>query len=270
MLHISVDFVALIRRLAFADSVQAETGFCGRLTPVSHLIGTVGLLIAVAAADSVAVLAGLLAAVTLLAIRSGVSPWLFAGRVLPVMLFSSVVVLPQIVLLEGTPLAVVAGLTVTAEGITYVGTFVLRVAASVATVTALLTTTRFSAVIGAIRRLGVPHAVVTVVEVTYRYLRLSTDDLQAILTARRSRGGSRSTLQGSWRDLSGVSGTFLIRSLARGERVERAARARGGRNGRPAPLPAEPIGGRDVAFLLFAAAAVLVALGLGGIGWEIR
>lgn len=270
MLHVNVDFVALIRRLAFADSVQAETGFCGRLTPISHLIGTLGILVAVALADSAAVLAGLLAAVTLLAVHSGVSPWLFAGRVAPVALFSSVVVLPQIVILDGTPLAGVAGLTVTAEGVTYVGTFVLRVAASVATVTTLLTTTRFSAVISATRRLGVPHAVTTVVEVTYRYLRLSTEDLQAMLTARRSRGGNQSTLRGSWRDLSVVSGTFLIRSLARGERVERAAKARGGRNGRPAPQPAEPIGGRDVAFLLFAAAAVLVAIGLGGIGWEVR
>lgn len=270
MLHISVDFVALLRRLTFADSVQAETGFCGRLTPVSHLVGTVGILVAITLADSVVVVAGLFAGVTLLALQSGVPVWLVAGRVLPVTLLSSVVVLPQAVILDGAPLAGVAGLTVTAEGVRYVGTFALRVAASVATVTALVTTTRIPAVINAARRLGVPYAIATVVEVTYRFLRLSTRDLRAMLVARRSRGGGRSTLRGSWRDLSGVSGTFLLRSLARGERVERAAQARGGRNGRPVLRSVESIGGRDVAFLALAAAAVVAALTLGGAGWDLQ
>lgn len=270
MLHASVDFVALIRRLAFADSVQSRTGFCARLTPVAHLVGTIGVLIAVALADAVAVMAAVIAVVTVLAVSSGVPLWLFAGRILPVTLLSTVVVLPQLVMLEGTPLAGVAGLTVTVEGVAYVGTFVLRVAASVATVTLLVTATRFTDVTGAARRLGVPHAVVTIVEVTYRYLELSTRDLQTLLLARRSRGGSRATLRESWRDLSGVVGTFLVRSLARGERVERAARARGGRNGVPPRRPAEPIGGRDVAFLVFAAGTVLLALTLGGTGWTLR
>jgi cobalt/nickel transport system permease protein len=270
MLHISVDLVALLRRLAFADSVRAKPGFCGRLTPVAHLVGTVGILVAVALADSVVVVVGLFVGVTLLALQSGVPAWLFAGRVLPVTLLSSVVVLPQVVILEGPPLAGVAGMTATVEGVRYVGTFALRVAASVATVTALVTTTRVPAVTGAARRLGVPYQITTIVEVTYRFLRLSTCDLRAMLVARRSRGGGRTDLKGSWRDLSGIAGTFLLRSLARGERVERAACARGGRNSRPVRRPAESIGGRDVAFLALAAAAVVAALALGGAGWDLR
>ena len=270
MLHVSIDLVALMRRLAFADSVQAGTGFCGRLTPTVHLIGTIGILIAVALADAASVAAGLLVGVTLLTVYSGVPLWLFAGRVLPVTLLSSVVVLPQIVMLNGTPLAGIGGLTVTVEGVTYVGTFALRVAASVAAVTSLVTTTRFTAVTGAARRLGIPHAIVTIIEVTYRYLKLSAADLHVMLIARRSRGGGRSNLRESWRDLSGVSGTFVMRSLARGERVERAARARGGRNGASIRRSAEPIGSRDVGFLLLAAVAVVVALTQGGIGWGLQ
>jgi cobalt/nickel transport system permease protein len=259
VLHVAVDLVSVLRRLTFVDSTPAETGFCGRLTPTAHLLGTLGLLLAAALTRSAAVLAGLLALVCLLAWLSQVPLRLLAGRITPIVGLSAVVVAPQLILMNGQPLATVGGVTITLDGLAYVTTFLLRVGVSVAAVTLLLATTRFTAVTGAIRGLGVPHALVTVLEVTYRYLGLSTRDLHAMLVARRSRGGGRGGLRASWRDLTNLSGTFFLRSLARGERVERAATARGGGRGAPGYPSDERAGPREVAFLAIAVAAVAVA-----------
>jgi cobalt/nickel transport system permease protein len=69
---------------------------------------------------------------------------------------------------------------------------------------------------------------VWVVAVTYRYLFLFFDELQRLVLARNSRTAGRSSVRGGWRDARRLAGTFLLRTLSRGERVGRGMRARGG------------------------------------------
>jgi cobalt/nickel transport system permease protein len=159
------------------------------------------------------------------------------------------------VLIPGEPLVGALGMTVTLEGVTYVGLFTLRVAAGVSLLSVLVLTTPFATIVGAMRRLRVPVALVWVIAVTYRYLFLFFDELRRLVLARNSRTTGEDSLRGEWRDARRLSGTFLLRALDRGERVGRGMRARGG--GRE-PTPYERPSSLDAGDCVLAASAVLV------------
>jgi cobalt/nickel transport system permease protein len=82
--------------------------------------------------------------------------------------------------------------------------------------------------------------------------------------ARNSRTKGEATLRDGWRDGRRIAGTFLLRTLDRGERVGRGMRARGG--GR-APSPygrPRQLDWGDFALLVVAAAGIV---GSGVVRW---
>lgn len=255
---------AALRRFFVAERVATAEGFLQRRDPRVSLCSIAGFALGVMITRTVAVmlLFGLLTVV--LAWRSAVPPRRLLARSAVVPLVSGIVVVPQAVLLPGETLVAASGLTVTDAGLAYVLAFTLRVWIGVALLSLIVMTTPFSAVVAALRQLRVPVALVWVTAVTYRYLFLFFDELQRLLLARNSRTTGRSSLRAGWRDARRIAGTFLLRTLDRGERVGRGMRARGG--ARP-PSPYGRPRAVDVYDYALVALAVVAVVGSGGIRW---
>ena len=90
----------------------------------------------------------------------------------------------------------------------------------------LVQVTPFHAILGALRRLGVPAALVATLHFLYRYLFVLTDELDRMVQARRSRTFRRSGRL-DWGLLTGLIGVLFFRAFERGERVHAAMLARG-------------------------------------------
>jgi cobalt/nickel transport system permease protein len=243
-----------------AETVPNRDGFLQAVHPVAKLLGLFALVLLAALTDQIAALAALLALAVTLALVSRVPLRTFAERIAFPTVASLVVVAPQAVLMDGPSLATAATpfgqLVVSSTGVAYVAAFVTRVAASVGFLSLLLLTTRFSAVLSALRRLRAPPVAVTLIAITHRYLLLFFRELTRMTLARRSRRFAPAPLRTSWRRTSSFLGTFFLRTFERGERVQRAAQARGGTQMTPYAR-AKPVGVADVGFAAIVLAAVL-------------
>lgn len=253
-----------LRSFFAADRVASADGFLQRRDPRASVLALVGLAAAVTITRTLAVAILFGVATALLARLSAVPVRRLLERSAAVPLASAVIVLPQAVLIPGDTLVRVVGLAVTDAGVAYVVLFTLRVGVGAALLSLLVMTTPFSAVVAAMRDLRVPVALVWVLAVTYRYLFLFFDELRRVILARNSRTAGTTGLRGEWRDAKRIAGSFLLRTLDRGERVGRGMRARGGARppspyGRPRTL-----GAPDYALLVSAALSVV---GSGVVRW---
>ncbi len=90
----------------------------------------------------------------------------------------------------------------------------------------LVNITPFRKLLAALRRLGLPSALVATLQFMYRYLHVLADELDRMVKARRSRSYRRSGRL-DWGLLTGLIGILFLRSFERGERVHAAMLARG-------------------------------------------
>jgi cobalt/nickel transport system permease protein len=251
----------LLRSFFVAERTATRDGFLQGLQPRATLLGLGCLLVAVVVSRHPLAVAALATVPLALAVASSVSVGRLGRRSALVPLASAAVVAPQAVLLPGPTLLGVAGVTVSADGLVYVATFTVRVWTGVALLALLVLTTPFSAVVAALGRLRVPTTVVWLLVVTYRYLFLFFSELRRLLLARESRTVGRRGLREAWGDAGRLAGTFLLRTVERGERVHRGMRARGGARP-PSPYPRSGAAGRDDYGFVGGAAAVALAAGV--------
>ncbi|ELZ76180.1 putative cobalt ABC transporter permease [Haloferax volcanii DSM 14919] len=253
-----------LRSVFTAEQVASSDGFLQRRDPRVSLCSVAGLALAVMITRTVAVTLCFGVVTALLARLSAVPLRQLLARSAVVPLVSAGIVVPQAVLLPGDALVRAFGLAVTDAGVAYVVLFTLRVGVGVALLSLIVMTTPFSSVVAAMRELRVPVALVWVVAVTYRYLFLFFDELQRLVLARNSRTTGQSSLRDGWRDAKRLVGTFLLRTLDRGERVGRGMRARGGSRP-PSPYSrSRDVDGGDYALV---ALAVVAVVGSGVIRW---
>jgi cobalt/nickel transport system permease protein len=90
----------------------------------------------------------------------------------------------------------------------------------------LVNATPFRKLLSAMRRLGMPAALVATLQFMYRYLHVLTEELDRMVKARRSRTFRRSGRL-DWVLLTGLIGILFLRAFERGERVHSAMLARG-------------------------------------------
>jgi cobalt/nickel transport system permease protein len=243
-------------------------GFLQAVDPAVKLLGTVAVLVTAVATDDLAALCALALVPLAFALTSRLPLGTLARRVALPVGASTVVVAPQVVLQPGPavttvgPLPLLGPLTVTEPGLTYVAAFVVRVGTCVALLSVLLLTTRFSDLLAALRRLRAPPLAITLLAITYRSLLLFFRELERMTHARRSRTFARPSLREAWRGTGSFLGTFLLRSLERGERVQRAARARGGTRMSPYDRSAS-LGLADAGFAVAVAAVVAARVVFG-------
>jgi cobalt/nickel transport system permease protein len=102
----------------------------------------------------------------------------------------------------------------------------LRVLAEMSWMAALMLTTPFTEILGALRWFRVPEALVDLLASMYRYVFLLFDEYSAMSAAARARGGYR-----DWRTGMATLGLILsqifMRALDRAERIDQAMRVRG-------------------------------------------
>jgi cobalt/nickel transport system permease protein len=253
-----------LRTVFTAEQVAASDGFLQRRDPRVTLIAVAGLALAVMITRTISVTLVFAGVTVALAWLSAVPLRRLLARSAVVPLVAALIVLPQTVLLPGEELVSAFGVAITDAGVAYLVLFTLRVGVGVALLSLIVLTTPFSSVVAAMRQLRVPVALVWVIAITYRYLFLFFDELQRLVLARNSRTRGESTLRGGWRDGRRLVGTFLLRTLDRGERVGRGMRARGGAR---APTPYERSSAIDATDYALLGVAAVAIVGSGVIRW---
>lgn len=141
----------------------------------------------------------------------------------------------------------------TVEGATLAGTVALRVVALGVLGVVVVGELPVARVLTAVGRLGLPPALGHVALLAHRYLASFGADLTRIRWALAARGFRARTDLATSRTLATTTGTLLLRSLERTERVEQAMRCRG-YAGRLVPEPAPGLRWRDALALLLALA----------------
>lgn len=199
-----------------------------RRPPVVRLLATTLVAIAAAALPlgawaQLAVLAAVVAALAALArIRIGD----FAARLAPPLAFVVLVSVALLFLAPGDAVLRLGPLTLTDAGLLRFGSAVGRGAVALGAAVVLVSTTRFTDLLEALRVLRLPRVVTTSLGLAYRFLYLLTDEVNRLRRAARSRNAGEGSVARR-RLLMGVTAAALLRSFERSERVHQAMLARG-------------------------------------------
>lgn len=226
------------------DQYAAVDSVITRLSPEVRLIGTV--LVALAAAllplgawSQMAILAGVVAG---LAAMARLRPADFFRRVAPPFAFVLLVSLAILFLAPGETVARAGPLRVTDAGLLRFGSAAGRAAVALGAAVILVSTTRFTELIEALRSLRAPAVVTSSLGLGYRFLYTLTDEVERLRRAARSRNAANGSASRR-RLLIGITAAALHRSFDRSERVYQAMLGRG-YTGRMPALRTPPPAGR--------------------------
>ena len=156
---------------------------------------------------------------------------------------------PQLIVFAGWRWSIAAGWLTAAD-------VSLKFALGVLAVTAVMTTTPFSSLLEAMRRLRAPRLLVAQLGLLYRYVFLLVDQAMRLRRARDFRGAGRASARARLAAVGGIIGALFVRSLDRSERVLLAMAVRGYR-GEPRGLNRLRVGRPDVAMTALLAAYLL-------------
>ncbi len=163
-------------------------------------------------------------------------------------------------------------LAITGAGLIRFASILLKSWLSVQMAVVLTGTTRFPALLQAMRSLGLPQILVSIIGFTYRYIFVIADEALRLMRARAARSGtvSRSAGGGSllWRAqvTGGMAGSLFLRSIERSERIYDAMVARG-YDGEVRSLRSPVLGPRDVLTVLPFVLALVAAQVLARVQW---
>ncbi|MDR3765221.1 MAG: cobalt transporter CbiM [Acidobacteriota bacterium] len=218
---------ALERTLVQEDTARAR-GLLQAVDPRVKLIGLLGLVVTAALSHRLAVLAGLLALGVALAVASRLSLLRLVTRVwLVAFSFTALIAAPALFLTPGAPLAHFAGLTITANGAHSALLLLARVEAAVTLGTLLVLTTPWMHLLKALRTLFVPVEVIALLAMTHRYVVLLVETSNAMFESRQSRMVGRLSPRQERRLMIETGGVLMSKTLALGNEVFLAMRARG-------------------------------------------
>jgi len=220
-------------------------------SPITRRSPTVRLLVTVVLAVGAALLplgawpqiATLGAIVLGLAALARVRPADFLRRLAVPLAFVGVVSVGLLVLAPGQTVLALGPVAVTDAGLLRFGSAIGRAAVALGAAVLLVSTTRFTELLEALRSLRLPATVTAALGLAYRFLYLLTDEVERLRRAARSRNAAAGSAPRRWL-LVGIAATALQRSFDRSERVHHAMLGRGftGRlpSLRPAPSAGHP------------------------------
>lgn len=211
-----------------AERANERAGFLQRVDPRAKLVSLLALLIAVGLSRQLLPLVVLFSVAALLALLAGSASRSGIVRIWGmVILFTSVIVAPALFLTPGPPVASVAGLDLTATGARTAAFLFLRTLSAVTFAWLLMTTTPWGRILSAMRSLGVPAAIVLILQMTYRYIFVLLQSAKELLVAARSRTiGQLGGRQGR-AVAGGLGGALLSRSVHLSREVHLAMLSRG-------------------------------------------
>ncbi len=221
-----------LEQAVFDQETATLPGLLQSVDARSKLAGALMLLLAIGLARHIEVVLAVSVIIVLLARFSKLSLRAFLRRAwLGVPLFAAIVVAPSLFLLPGTPLIVlnvfVFHVAISDNALAGAILFVTRVAASVSLALLLISTTRWTELLRALRFLRMPESIVVVLGMTYRYLFLFLHAANNLFLARASRtvGFTTGTEQRRW--VAGAAGALMGRSMKISNDVVMAMQARG-------------------------------------------
>lgn len=191
-----------------------------------RIVAAVGVIACVSQLQSLAVAAGVLAAVAVAVWRDtpGKPPW---RRLLHVEGFMLLLFATLPFTMEGRPLLTVGPLTASVEGTGRAALIACKVSSSVLLLTTLLGTVEPARLAAALRGLHVPERVCRLFALTVRYVWLIRDEARRLRDAMRARGFRPQSNRHTWRSYGNLIGMLLVRSLDRAQRIEEAMLCRG-------------------------------------------
>jgi cobalt/nickel transport system permease protein len=183
------EFSSALGRALVSEEVSARNGLLQNFDPRVRLIGTLLLVLAVVLCRRLDVLAGLFGLAILLAIASRVSLGSLAMRVWLIVLgFTGLIAIPALFTTPGDPLlAMPLSLSITRQGLSSALLLVLRVETAVTLTTVFVLCTRWTHILKALRSLGLPAEVVTMLAMTHRYVFLLIETANQMFESRESR-----------------------------------------------------------------------------------
>jgi cobalt/nickel transport system permease protein len=236
-----------------------------RLEPHLKLVAVLGFAVVVVATPvhapwAWAAYAGYLVLVLGAAALGGIRPGRLArGLVVETPFVVFALLLP--VVAQG-PRVDVAGLSLSAGGLTAAGGLLAKATLSVLAATVLAATTEPRALLRGLERLRLPSVLVQILMFMFRYTDVVGGELRRMRVARESRG-FRARHLGALPVLGSAAGALFIRSYERGERVHLAMLSRGYTGRLPTgPAAAVPARAWLTALALPLAAGAVLASGL--------
>ena len=164
--------------------------------------------------------------VLMLAAIARIRAAVFLRRLLAPLAFVALVSVAVLVLAPGAPRLTLGPLTLTDTGLLRFGSALGRAAVALGATVVLVSTTRFTQLLEALRQLRLPTVVTTSLGLAYRYLYVLTDEVERLRRAARSRNAAAGAAPRR-RLLIGIAATSLRRSFDRSERIHHAMLGRG-------------------------------------------
>ncbi len=224
---------AALEQSVFSEELARRPGLLQGVDPRAKVLAGLMMLIAVALTRHLVLVMAVYLLATLLAALSRLPLVDFTRRVwMGIPLFAGVVALPSLFLLPGRPLLTLLEapplhLALTDNGLASALLFVGRVGASVSLALLLVSATRWTDLLKALRVLRVPESFLVVLGMTYRYLFLLLRSANHLFMARASRtvGVTSGTEQRRW--AAAAAGSLVSRSVKLSGDVLLAMQARG-------------------------------------------
>ena len=224
----TLGFAQLFTRAMLSEQIARQRGLLQSLDPRVRVVGLFSLVLAVTLCRRIGAVAALFAVAVLLAVASRVGPVTLAKRVWWVVLaFSGVIALPAIFITPGTPVAAVAGLTITEQGLRTAGLLVLRVETAVTFTALLVLCTPWSHVLKALRTLRLPKEAIMMLAMTYRYVFLLVETATQMFESRRSRTVGTLAPAEQRHMAARTAGVLLSKSIDTSSEVYLAMQSRG-------------------------------------------
>jgi cobalt/nickel transport system permease protein len=251
---------------AYSTRISSSKGVLQSVQVPVKIVGLVVLMIAASLTKSLAFLFLLNAVILGVALRSGLGFRAVSVRVwLPTCLFAGIAVLPGILnwVTPGEPLVIIYhDLAITKQGVQAAAFVLLRAGASLGLATLLIKTTRWSLLTKAFVQLGLPGEIVTVLDLTYRYIYMFLLLFMEYLLGRRSRlvGLESQSAKISW--IGGTIAAFLRMIWEYSQEINDAMQSRG-YSGEYIAEPRMPLTLREFCFLFLV--MVLCVCAYGGI-----
>jgi len=228
------DILLYLRNIVIFEKFALKNGFLQELNVVAKLILTLILITLTLISQNIyVILIFYLISITLACISKVslkehlIRTWIF------IPIFTAIIAIPAIfnVITPGTPLYTInlgfIKLVVTYEGVAYATKFTLRVATIISFIILLLLTTKWDDLLVALEKIRVPEILITIVNMTYRYIILLIEVTYNMLMSRRSRIIGRESLRESWKWGSEALGALFLKSYHLGNLIYLSMISRG-------------------------------------------
>ncbi len=232
-----------------------------RLDPRVKLLSLVSIIFCAVSLENAVFFGILLVLLMVLVLLSRIPLKLYLVRVSFIPLFSLIIALPIPFIVSGNPLTFIhvygfTYLTVSFEGLYRAIVFVLRVWVASGVAILLISTTKFSSLAVALRKLGVPEIFTSLLLITYRYIFLFAGEALSMVQARNMRSFGKESVLQRIRVVGQMIGSLFIRAYERGEQVYYAMLSRG-YTGKIGSYWSQKMKKKDAAFLALVLALVL-------------